>query len=112
MHRIAEALKFGFAALAIGGAVLGWTAPAEAGSGTGTWRNGMQVGPYGAGYYAPYGRYYYGPPRPFGRPIYYGGPRYYPVPQSYYVYREEPIYVQPYVGRPPPVYEEDIDEEE
>ncbi len=51
------ALTAGFAVLALGGS-LATSAPAEAGSSTGTWRNGMVAGPYGVGYYGPDGRYY------------------------------------------------------
>ena len=62
------ALTAGFAVLALGGS-LATSAPAEAGSSTGTWRNGMVAGPYGVGYYG--GRGYrsggYG-----HRPVYYG----------------------------------------
>jgi hypothetical protein len=46
--------RVGLAALSIG-AALAWSAPAEAGRRTGTWRNGMVAGPYGPGYYAVYG---------------------------------------------------------
>jgi hypothetical protein len=49
----------GLGALALGAAVLISAAPAEAGSSTGTWRNGMVAGPYGAGYYGPARRPYY-----------------------------------------------------
>ncbi|MBZ6074701.1 hypothetical protein [Microvirga puerhi] len=42
---------------AIGGVLtailLGGAVPAQAGAGTGTWRNGMVEGPYGPGYYGP-----------------------------------------------------------
>jgi hypothetical protein len=50
MFRTKATLTAGLAALALGGAVLA-SAPAEAGASTGTWRNGMVAGPYGAGYY-------------------------------------------------------------
>jgi hypothetical protein len=60
-----QILKAGFAALALGGAVLAWSGPVQAGASTGTWRNGMVMGPYGPGYYGAYGysgrsRGYYG----------------------------------------------------
>lgn len=51
-------LKTGLAAIALVGAVATWTAPAEAGASTGTWRNGMREGYAGPGYYGPNGRYY------------------------------------------------------
>ena len=53
-------LQIGLAILVVGGAVLTWSAPAEAGQRTGTWRNGMVAGPYGPGYYT---TYYYGSSR-------------------------------------------------
>lgn len=71
-------LKAVLGALALGGAVLAWSVPAEAGASTGTWRNGMVAGPYGVGYYGGYrpafGGYY---GRSYGyygsyRPAYYG----------------------------------------
>jgi hypothetical protein len=73
-------LKAGFAALALVASVVAWSAPAQGGATTGTWRNGMVNGPYGPGYYGPDGtfygngdgttripprRYYYGRPRGF-----------------------------------------------
>lgn len=67
MVRIKAILTAGFAAMTLGGAMLA-SGPAEAGSRTGTWRNGMVAGPYGAGYYRGYAarpaRYGY---RPYGR---------------------------------------------
>ena len=81
-------LSASLGALALGGALLAWTVPASAGAGTGTWRNGMVAGPYGAGYYGGYrpafGGYGGGPigvayqPYPRGfyggyRPAFYGG---------------------------------------
>jgi hypothetical protein len=51
-------LKAGLAALAIAGAVVAASAPAEAGRRTGTWQNGMVAGPYGPGYYGPDGSFY------------------------------------------------------
>jgi hypothetical protein len=44
-------LTTGLSALALGGALLLASAPAQAGASTGTWRNGMQAGPYGVGCY-------------------------------------------------------------
>jgi hypothetical protein len=72
-------------ALVLGGALLAWTAPADAGARTGTWRNGMVAGPMGVGYYGGY--------RPaFGgfRPAYHGyrgapiGVAYRPYPRPAY----------------------------
>jgi hypothetical protein len=54
----ARALKIGFSVLAVCGALAAWSLPAQAGSGTGTWRNGMVAGPAGVGYYGFDGRYY------------------------------------------------------
>src|SRR5262245_44531806 len=90
-------LKAGLTVLAFGGAVLAWSAPAGAGASTGTWRNGMQVGPYGPGYYSPYGGGYaprrsYAPPRSYGRRGYYGGAGYYGRPRGYY--GGGPVYVR------------------
>src|SRR5215212_3805382 len=74
-------LKFALSSIALCGAVLCWSPPAQAGASTGTWRNGMQVGPYGAGYYGRHG--YYAPRRHYGvrrgHYSYYGydGPRRY-----------------------------------
>jgi hypothetical protein len=51
-------LKTGLVALALSGAALVSSLPAQAGESTGTWRNGMVEGPYGPGYYAPDGTYY------------------------------------------------------
>jgi hypothetical protein len=106
MLPIAAALRAGLAAFALCGAVVAWSAPAEAGASTGTWRNGMQAGPYGPGYYGPDGRYYgpprfyggrrgyYGPPRYYGgRRGYYSGYGYYGVPSGYY---GAPVYGRPY----------------
>jgi hypothetical protein len=56
----ARALKTGLSVLALCGAFAAWSLPAEAGSSTGTWRNGMVDGPYGPGYYGPNGEYYGG----------------------------------------------------
>lgn len=52
-------LTAGIAALAMGGAILATSAPAEAGASTGRWRNGMVAGPAGVGYYG--GRHAYHP---------------------------------------------------
>ncbi len=54
MFRGKALLTAGFATLALGGALL-TSEPAEAGSRTGTWRNGMVAGPAGVGYYGGYG---------------------------------------------------------
>ena len=51
-------VRTGLAFLALSGAAAIWSAPVQAGSSTGTWRNGMVDGPYGPGYYGPDGRYY------------------------------------------------------
>src|SRR3954454_4055928 len=59
MFRTHATLKAGLAALMLGGAILASATSAEAGAGTGTWRNGMVAGPYGAGYYG----HGYGPAR-------------------------------------------------
>ena len=64
MSRSKVTLTAGLAVLALGGALV-TSAPAEAGSGTGTWRNGMVAGPAGVGYYGGRG-YGYG-----YRPTYY-----------------------------------------
>ena len=81
-------LKTGVAFLALSGAVAVWTAPAQAGASTGKWRNGMQMGPAGPGYYGPDGRYY-GDGRQQRRRTY---TREYYRPQrdygSYYEYRD------------------------
>jgi hypothetical protein len=53
MFRRKVIVTAGFAAVALGGALL-TALPAEAGSRTGVWRNGARIGP-GAGYYAGYG---------------------------------------------------------
>jgi len=93
MYRSALTIKAGLAALALGGAVLTWSPPADAGSSTGTWRNGMQAGPVGPGYYGPGGRYY-GHPRSYGRRGYDDGPGY--RRRGYDGYREESVYGRPY----------------
>jgi hypothetical protein len=62
-------------AVALGGALITWSVPANAGASTGTWRNGMVAGPYGGGYY---GRPAFGGYRGGYRPAYggyYGGYR-------------------------------------
>jgi hypothetical protein len=69
MFRTKATLKAGFAALALGGAILASATSAEAGASTGTWRNGMVAGPYGAGYY---GRHAYNPAGYGYRPAYGG----------------------------------------
>src|SRR3954447_10433668 len=51
MFRTKATLTAGLAALTLGGAILASATSAQAGAGTGTWRNGMVAGPYGAGYY-------------------------------------------------------------
>jgi len=89
-----RALKAGLSVLALGGALAAWSLPAQAGSSTGTWRNGMVAGAYGVGYYDPYGRFY-GEGRRSGRRGY--ARETYRVPRShggYYVY-EDP-YAVPY----------------
>jgi len=74
-------LKFALSSIAVCGAVLCWSPSAEAGASTGTWRNGMHVGPYGPGYYGRHG--YYAPRRHYGvrrghyRNYGYHGPRRY-----------------------------------
>jgi hypothetical protein len=57
MVRVRSILAAAVAALALSGAVVGSTTPAEAGASTGTWRNGMVDGPYGPGFYSPNGRF-------------------------------------------------------
>jgi hypothetical protein len=69
MFRTKATLKAGLAALALGGAILASATSAEAGASTGTWRNGMVAGPYGAGYY---GRHAYNPAGYGYRPAYGG----------------------------------------
>jgi hypothetical protein len=59
MFRTHATLKAGLAALMLGGTILASATSAEAGASTGTWRNGMVAGPYGAGYYG----HGYGPAR-------------------------------------------------
>jgi hypothetical protein len=70
MVRTKALLMAGFAAMVLGGTLL-TSAPAQAGAGTGTWRNGMVAGPYGVGYYRGYGyrpaRYGYRPARAYRR---------------------------------------------
>jgi hypothetical protein len=89
------AMRSGLAAFVFCGAVLALSAPAGAGASTGTWRNGMQAGPYGPGYYGPDGSYY-GPPRYYGgRRGYYRGPRYY-APRGYYEGYGRPARARPY----------------
>jgi hypothetical protein len=95
-------LKAVLTALTLAVAVLAWSAPAEAGASTGTWRNGMRAGPYGPGYYGRYGggyapRRYYASPRSYGRRGYYGGAGYYGRPRRYY--GGGPAYGRPYRGR-------------
>jgi hypothetical protein len=72
MFRTRATLTVGIAALALGGAILASSTEAQAGASTGTWRNGMVAGPYGAGYY---GRQAYRPAAYGYRPGYggYGG---------------------------------------
>ena len=68
MSRAQVTLMAGFVALALSGAAMTAPTPAEAGSSTGRWRNGMVAGPDGVGYYgrpAYRGSYGY-------RPAYYG----------------------------------------
>jgi hypothetical protein len=47
----ARSLKVLAGAVIAAGSVLATALPAEAGASTGTWRNGMVAGPYGAGHY-------------------------------------------------------------
>ena len=54
----ARAFKTGFTALVLCGALAAWSPPAQAGSSTGTWRNGMVAGPAGVGYYGTNDGYY------------------------------------------------------
>ena len=60
MFRLNGLWKAGIAAVAMAGAVATMSLPAEAGRRTGTWANGMVMGPYGPGYYGPGGAYYGG----------------------------------------------------
>ncbi len=111
----AHALKAGLAVLALSGAVSIWSAPAQAGASTGTWRNGMVDGPYGPGYYHPGGRYYDGGRqrhRGYARE-YYRSPRNYSSDGSYY--EDNTPYARPggyrwrggYGYRPDPYWGED-----
>lgn len=77
MFRTKATLTAGLAALALGGAVMASTVPAEAGASTGRWRNGMVAGPAGVGYYGRHayhpGSYGYRPARSYHRSRNYGG---------------------------------------
>jgi hypothetical protein len=108
MYRVARTLKAGLVFLAFGGAVLASAAPADAGSSTGTWRNGMRAGPIGPNYYGQRGGYS-GPERSYAPRRYDGGQGYGEGRRGYdgrrygdgrRGYREERIYQQPY-GRTP-----------
>ena len=70
MFRSKVNLTVGLAAVALGGAVLASTVPAEAGASTGRWRNGMVAGPAGPGYYGGGGYAYRGPRHGGYRPDY------------------------------------------
>jgi hypothetical protein len=54
----APTLKIYLSVLALCGAPIAWSLPAQAGSSTGTWRDGMVAGPAKVGYYGADGRYY------------------------------------------------------
>jgi hypothetical protein len=84
--------KAGLAFLALSGAVALWSAPVQAGASTGTWRNGMQMGPAGPGYYGPNGRYY-GDGRQQRRRTY--TREYYRPSRNYGGYYEEDSYARP-----------------